>query len=184
MSSDFVAVTGRLVKARKRPRPGVHRGAVWPIALQLAASGTPIGVLLFRNEPEGRYSVVTVDADGLMVLLADRPFGRFMGRQFWRSQAWPAVRWCHERHLRIFWSLGGLLDAMRKGEALGWVPDRIVEHKHGRTFIPVAVPFVGPRCEGDALPSEDASLVDAWFDWLCRGLPSEGEFVDGEAGDG
>lgn len=122
-------VVKRAARPGARPVPALLApGPVWPLSLEMSRSGCGIGVLLAHHSG-GKVSVVTIDTDGVLVMLATLDHMR------------AATHWCVLRHVRILWSLGGLVDAMRAGRCAGWVPDRIVEHSDGRTFVPVAVPF-------------------------------------------
>lgn len=120
----------RVVKrAERRQVPALLApGPVWPLNLEMARAGCGIGVLLAQHHG-GKVSVVTIDVDGVLVMLATLDYMR------------PALRWCTERHVRIMWSLGGLLEAMQAGRCCGWLPGRIIEHSDGREFVPIAVPF-------------------------------------------
>lgn len=112
----------------KQPLP------IWPLALELARGGMPIGVLLCPLV-SGDHAAVVVEGDGTL----------------WEVRRLPVaflVRWCLRRHLRIFHSLGDYVEAERAGRVVGWVPGQVVEHKDGRAWLAPAVPFdVGEVCE-------------------------------------
>lgn len=118
----------RVVKARRPVSSWAQVGPVWPCALDLARAGTPIVVLL-AEDIGGKVSIVTVDVDGVLVMLSTVDNLR------------RATRWCLDRNLRIVWSLGELMDELEAGRACGWVPGRIVEVKPRHSFVPIAVPF-------------------------------------------
>lgn len=123
---------GRTPKHAKQRTPAVlQTGPIWPLSLEMSRAGCGIGVLLAQHSG-GKVSVVTVDIDGVLVMLATA------------DDMKDARRWCVLRHVRILWSLGGLLQAIQAGRCVGWVPGKIIEHQGARTFQPVAVPFPLP----------------------------------------
>lgn len=115
-------------RAKQRTPAVLQTGPLWPLSLEMSRAGCGIGVLLAQHMG-GKVSVVTVDVDGVLVMLATL------------DRMKDATRWCVLRHVRIMWSLGQLLQAMEAGRCVGWVPGKITEHQGARTFQPVAVPF-------------------------------------------
>lgn len=93
----------------KRARYSKRKGPEWAWALELARFARPIGVSLL---PAGgdRVQVVTLDRDGVLVVVHTLP-ARF------------AVRWCVNRVLRVHWSLGELVTAIKAGFVFGWIAE-------------------------------------------------------------
>lgn len=117
------------MKADKRWRVRARKDLTprWPLALDLARSGMPIGVWLAPLR-SGDHAAVVVEGDGTL----------------WEVRRLPIkylVRWCLNRHLRIFHTLGAFWQAEEAGFVIGWVPDQIIEHKDGRQWLAPAVRF-------------------------------------------
>lgn len=100
---------------RLRERPGRNLGPLWPLAYELAYMGTPIGVVVARLEAQGCSVVVSVDECGELWELRRLAVHR------------RAVRWCLNRHLRVYHSLGALVDAMQRGPVIGFLHGRLWE---------------------------------------------------------
>lgn len=103
---------------RGRVRAGVVRSkpAEWPVALELARCGTPIGVYFHGPRIDGAVvDVVSVDTDGALVSLVRLPFEQ-------------AARWCTARALRIHGTLGQLADSILYGSVLGWLHGGVPHH--------------------------------------------------------
>lgn len=109
------------VRAAKDPVPR------WPLALELAQGGLPVGVWL-APLLSGEHAAVVVEGDGVLWEVRRLPL-----RQL--------VRWCLNRHLRIFHSLADYVQAEAAGFVIGWVPGQMVEHKDGRQWLAPAVLF-------------------------------------------
>ena len=124
---------GRKPGGQARPEP-----PRWPLALELARAGRPIGVVLLPVEGD-LWAAVTTDVDGVLVEL----------RRLRKSYL---IRWCLNRHLRIHHRLGTLVDAQLAGRELGWVPGLIIEYKRRSAFVVTASVF---SC---TLPGEAAEL--------------------------
>lgn len=153
---------------RWRVRAAKHAPPLWPLALELARSGLPIGVWV-AHVGEDLAVAVVVEGDGTL----------WEVRRLLVSQL---VRWCLRRHLRIFHSLGAFVEAEQAGHVIGWVPGQIVEHKAGRQWLAPAVPFDASRVVevpsawlaaqrrslAEGLISEEAESIDA---------ESDGEYV-------
>lgn len=105
---------GAVGDRRLKERPGRNLGPVWPLAFELATLGTPVGVIVARLS-EGVSVAVTVDDAGELFELRRMVVHR------------RVVRWCLNRHLRIFHSLSGLVDAMQSGRVLGFLHGRLLE---------------------------------------------------------
>jgi hypothetical protein len=86
-----------------------RKGPEWAWALELARGSHPIGVALLPAGGE-RLQVVTLDRDGVLVVVHTLP-ARF------------AVRWCINRALRVHWSFGELVDALKAGFVFGWIAE-------------------------------------------------------------
>lgn len=113
---------------RWRGRAAKQEGPRWPLAYALALAGSPIGVLLVPM-PEQLVAAVVIDPSG-QLLEVRRLSPAFM------------VRWCLNRHLRIFHGLGDLVCALQAGRVVGWLPGRMIERKNGREWLAPAGPFV------------------------------------------
>lgn len=114
--------------SRARNRAAKVQGPLCPLALELARSGSPIGVAVVPSVLGGSV-VVVVDADGELF-------------ELFRGLTPRAVRWCIDRHLRVYPTLGLLVDAMKLDGVIGWVPGRLVEFGRKGSFLLVAVPLV------------------------------------------
>lgn len=92
-------------------------GPPWPLALELARLGTPIGCALVRRYRRLRVDgtgwvwyvdVVTVDGAGELVSLREELEGDVAGR------------WCCQHALRALPSVGELVRALARGVCVGW----------------------------------------------------------------
>lgn len=114
---------------RARNRAVKQEGPRWPLAYELAALGTPIGVWLVPLVGGvDLCAAVTTDLSGQLVELR-------------RLERGYLVRWCLNRHLRICYTLGELVEGQTCGRLLGWLPGRILEVKNRRAFVAPAIAF-------------------------------------------
>lgn len=93
----------------KRARYAKRKGPEWAWALELARFGQPIGVALLPAGSD-RVQVVTLDRDGVLVVV------HTLAARF-------SVRWCINRALRVHWSLGELVTAIKAGFVFGWIAE-------------------------------------------------------------
>lgn len=100
---------------------------LWPGAFSLASNGPPLGVALLERD-DGTFSVVVFDLAGELFELRRLPL-RF------------AVRWCLNRHLRFFHSLGELVRQMRAGRVVGWLHGVHTERKGTTVRLVVPLPY-------------------------------------------
>jgi len=97
-------------KPFKRPAWYEDRGPFCPLGIELAQSGTPLGVWLQRKLDSAR--VVVIDCDGVLQVLQTGGLDSM-------------VRWSVRCGFRIYHSFSGLSRALRAGRCLGFVPGRL-----------------------------------------------------------
>jgi hypothetical protein len=100
---------------------------LWPGAFDLAINGPPLGVALLELDVD-LFAVVVLDLAGELLELRRLPL-RF------------AVRWCLNRHLRFFLSLGELVRQLQAGRVVGWLHGVHTERKDARVRLVVPLSF-------------------------------------------
>lgn len=126
-----------------KPKARDH-GPRWPVAHQAASyGGLPFAVSVVGVR--GQLVVVAVDGDGVLVELVRKNF---------RSQI---VRWCLERTLRFYSTLGELVEALESGRVRPWLHGVQLESRAGRRWRVMALPLSVSGVEADAFWSPDYS---------------------------
>lgn len=93
----------------------------------------------------GELVVVAVDSDGVLIELVRKNF---------RSQV---VRWCLDRSLRFYATLGEFITAFNAGRVRPWVHGVQFESRSGRRWSVMARPFVAEGMVSDAFWSPEYS---------------------------
>lgn len=138
-----------------KPKARDH-GPRWPVAHQAAMyGGLPFAVSVVGVG--AHLVVVAVDGDGVLVELVRKNF---------RSQV---VRWCLDRSVRFYSTLGELVDAVHAGRVRLWVHGVQFESRAGRRWCVKSLPLVA-----------EGFLVDAfWSPAYCDDVSDvAGEFAD------
>lgn len=105
----------------------------WPLALDLGRAGTPLAVVLLAGRGD-RVQVCSIDADADLVVIGEA------------DNLVDACRWCRLRNLRVCTGFGDLVEGLKSGAFVGWLPGAFVEDDGRRQWVVEAVPFVGyPR---------------------------------------